>query len=316
MIGLFDRRLPAIVNPAERCIRSNHPRLVRKYLLKLAKYLKEHNIERKITEIQHDYSYEAVEKLDELITAGMMCAEQACRNDVQLPWSEEIHEKMTQINILRMYMSSLRDNTECTSQFEKKQQSLKVKQPLPPTVKETTELLKVAQKQVRKMWKDYQSKRTTLVEDQEEAYIASRPNMCPERAARIFKNLKDSGGIYSKLPTKRHKGGSLSNIEVPIPREGETLQYCTITDPPLIEKEILRQNKRHFRQAENTPLASTAVSDAIGFGATTPIVDDIIERTADIDAVTDDQTSKKLLEIFKTSKPALEIEITKEKMMD
>ena len=33
MVGLFDRRLPAIVNPAERCIRSNHPQLVRKYLL-------------------------------------------------------------------------------------------------------------------------------------------------------------------------------------------------------------------------------------------------------------------------------------------
>ena len=29
MIGLFDQRLPTIVNPAERCIRSNHPRLVR-----------------------------------------------------------------------------------------------------------------------------------------------------------------------------------------------------------------------------------------------------------------------------------------------
>ena len=53
MRGLFDRRLPAIVNPAEQCIRSNQPRLViRKYLLKLAKYLKEHNIEKKIIEIQ------------------------------------------------------------------------------------------------------------------------------------------------------------------------------------------------------------------------------------------------------------------------
>ena len=28
MIGLFDRRLPTIVNPVERCIRSSHQRLV------------------------------------------------------------------------------------------------------------------------------------------------------------------------------------------------------------------------------------------------------------------------------------------------
>jgi len=51
LVGLFDRRLPAIVNPAERCIRSNHPRLVRKYILKLAAYFEDHNIVRKVTEI-------------------------------------------------------------------------------------------------------------------------------------------------------------------------------------------------------------------------------------------------------------------------
>ena len=74
MIGLIDQRLPAIVNPAERCIRSNHPQLVRKYIIKLASYFEDHNIVRKVTEIQHSYSYEAVEQLDELITAGMKCA--------------------------------------------------------------------------------------------------------------------------------------------------------------------------------------------------------------------------------------------------
>ena len=173
MIGLVDRILPAIVNPAERFIRSNHLRLVRKYLLKLASYLKDHNIERKIIEIQHDYSYATVKKLDELITAGMICAEQECRKDMQLSWSEQVHKKMTQVNILRMYMSSLRNKIECTDQIEKKQQSLKVKQPLPLTVKETIELFKVAQKQVQKLWKDYQLKITTLVEDQEEEYIAN-----------------------------------------------------------------------------------------------------------------------------------------------
>ena len=76
--------------------------------------MKEHNIERKKTEIQHDYSYEGVEKLDELITAGMMCVEHMCRNDVQLPWSEEVHKKMTQVNILRIYMSSLQNKIKCT----------------------------------------------------------------------------------------------------------------------------------------------------------------------------------------------------------
>ena len=58
------------------------------------------------------------------------------------------------------------------------------------------------------------------------------------------------------------------------------------------------------------------MSDKIGFGATTQIVDDILEGTADIEGITDDETSKGLLRMFKTIKPAIEIELTKEKMMD
>ena len=100
VVGLFDQRLPVIVNPAGRCICSNHPQLVRKYILKLAANFEDHDIVRKVKEIQHTYNYEAVEKLDELITTGMLCAEQECRHNVRLPWSEEIHEKMTQVNIL------------------------------------------------------------------------------------------------------------------------------------------------------------------------------------------------------------------------
>ena len=116
-------------------------------------------------------------------------------------------------------MSSLRNKVDCTDQIEKKQRTLKVKQDIPAIIKDTTQLLKMAQKQVRLLWKDYQSKRTTLLKDQKEEYIASRPNMCCLKAARIFKNFKASSGIYSKLPTKRHKGGSLSTIKVPISME-------------------------------------------------------------------------------------------------
>ena len=58
------------------------------------------------------------------------------------------------------------------------------------------------------------------------------------------------------------------------------------------------------------------MSDKIGFGANTKTVNDILERTADIDAITDDPTSKHLLEIFQISKPELENQVTKDKMMD
>ena len=69
--------------------------------------------------------------------------------------------------------------------------------------------------------------------------MASRPSMCPNKAARIFTKFKISNDIYSELPSKQHKGGGLSTIEVLVPKKGETLEYKTLIDPPIIEKEIL-----------------------------------------------------------------------------
>ena len=92
---------------------------------------------------------------------------------------------------------------------------------MPSTVKETSALLKVLQKQVRKLWKEYQSKQTTVLVDQEEAYIASRPDMCPKRAARIFKNFKEEENDPSpkppvRSPVQQHKRYELPQNEAPV----------------------------------------------------------------------------------------------------
>ena len=67
---------------------------------------------------------------------------------------------------------------------------------------------------------------------------------------------------------------------------------------------------------KHTPLAGKDVINSIGFGATTSTLDKILEETADLNAITDDPTSKNLFEIFKTLKPELQIMITEEKIMD
>ena len=111
----------------------------------------------------------------------MSHVEHECRKDVCLPWSKEIHAIMTQIHILRIHLSSLKNKIDCEVQINAKQKSLKVKQHLPESIKDTTKLPKSAQKDVRTIWKEYQSRRTTLVQDQEEAYIASCLNMYQNR---------------------------------------------------------------------------------------------------------------------------------------
>ena len=73
---------------------------------------------------------------------------------------------------------------------------------------------------------------------------------------------------------------------------------------------------RHFWQAENTPLAGPELIHKIEFGATNKITDDILKGTVNTTELTDDLTSQRIFEIFKTDKPELKIKITQKKMMD
>ena len=39
-----------------------------------------------------------------------------------------------------------------------------------------------------------------MLEDQEETFIASNPNMDPEKAVKVFTNAKIASNIFAKLP--------------------------------------------------------------------------------------------------------------------
>ena len=83
----------------------------------------------------------------------------------------------------------------------------------------------------------------------------------------------------------------------------------------MIEQVLLQRNIRHFRQAENTPLLGQETIAKIGFGASSDYADQIINGNANLDILTDDPMSIKLLKIFGTKRDEIKIEVTKEKMM-
>ena len=147
----------------------------------------------------------------------MLHAESKYLNGLRLLMSKEINEVMIKFNILKIHLSSLRNNIDCSAQIEKKEQLLAKKIPLPLTIKDTVIALKKVRREVRTCWKNFRSRRTTLLEDQEEAFIASNPNMDPEKAIKIFNNAKIASNIFSKLPKQKHKGGGLTTIDVPVP---------------------------------------------------------------------------------------------------
>jgi hypothetical protein len=139
------------------------------------------------------------------------------------------------------------------------------------------------------------------------------PEMDAKRAAQIFQRAKDTKQMMSELPSKMNCPGGISSIMVPLPKKGIELEYLVIIDGPTIERLILQRNIRHFRQAENTSLATPEVIGKIGFGADTSRADKILEGKGDPTNITDDEWSRYLLTSMQRHSKELEIEITAEK---
>ena len=150
------------------------------------------------------------------------------------------------------------------------------------------------------MWKKKRSFRSTLYEDQEQAFIESHPKMDPKKAKAIFKKSELTNKMMAELPKRKHHSGGLNSIAVPVPREGLKIEYQSLSDPVLIEQVLLQRNIRHFCQAENTPLSGQETIAKIGFGASSDYADQIINGNANLDILTDDPMSIKLLKVFGT----------------
>ena len=62
---------------------------------------------------------------------------------------------------------------------------------------------------------------------------------------------------------------------------------------------MLERNIKHFSQTGDTPLATNEIIGLIGPGSDTTFVESILNRSADLFQVTEDETSQRLLNIMR-----------------
>jgi hypothetical protein len=117
----LDRQLPSFFSASSRAIRGSHPsNITTKYVEYLDEYLQERDMYRKAKEQKYWYEKDNLEKLDRIITRGMLEAEDQCRIHHRQPWSKEVNEVVTMANILRISLSSLKNNLNCSKQIAQK----------------------------------------------------------------------------------------------------------------------------------------------------------------------------------------------------
>ena len=92
------------------------------------------------------------------------------------------------------------------------------------------------------------------------------------------------------------------------PKDPKT-KFSSIVDPIQIENLIIACNKKHFRQAEFTPLACSHITSSLGFSGTKPMAQELLDGNADLPHLTPDQFGQEILHKCKRRLPETKSDI-------
>jgi hypothetical protein len=98
-----------------------------------------------------------------------------------------------------------------------------------------------------------------------------------------------------KVALGRGKHSTLSVIEKPV-IENDITTWHTITDPTKIEETLIERNILHFRQAHNSPFASSELASELGFEGTNEASTRLLQRKLPTAFSTCDNTTQLILE--------------------
>jgi hypothetical protein len=145
--GFFDRAPNILVPAKSRDLIYDCPRHVRKYLLFMATYIKDHKIEDRLQELlQGPRNDTAAEAIDRDITKGMLAAEATCKSTNRAPWSKALHEAMNRLYILKRALSQWLTGLDMSVAISMRQAKLESPVPIPNTLPDLKTALREAQK--------------------------------------------------------------------------------------------------------------------------------------------------------------------------
>jgi exonuclease III len=303
--GFFDRAPNVLAPLTRRHLIYNCVRHVRKYLEYMEKYLYDHNmIERasQMLELPRDDAYAVAYDTD--FTRGLLAADDHCRNFRRSPWSRRLHEAMTTKFIYLRQLSQLRTGRDMTAKIQRLQSILPEPVPVSPSLTQTRKDLRDSQRACRQVVVQARDLAKSFQEERIQAKQLANPDLDPEDIAKQIRQREALRDMWRRIPsTKSKRSGGLSMIKVPTdpaadPKHPDTT-FRTIVDPVEMESALLTRNKKHFSQAKDTPLASDAISTSLGWGANTPTSQSILDGTADIASLTDNPQAAWILQYCK-----------------
>ena len=299
--GIFDRSPNVLASPPCRHVLYNCPRHIQTYLQYVSKYSQEHSLlERACLLTDGPRDDDAAIRFDNDLTKGMLAAEAACKRRPRSPWSMALHDAMSTKYVLARHLSQLLTKRDMSESIQRLQAKLPEPIPLPASIPLTQNALRRAQTQCRHVVRNARNLRKQYQQDRIDALQLAHPDDDPDHLARRIKHRDAISEMWKKIPSsKPRSSGGISMLKVPRdptadPKAPNT-EFRTVVDPVEMETLLLARNMKHFRQAEDTPLASPSLSSALGWGAQTDTAEALLSASTDSALLSSDTYAAEIL---------------------
>jgi hypothetical protein len=166
------------------------------------------------------------------------------------------------------------------------------------------------QRSRREVIKKGKELRNVYHQDRIKALQLANPKKDSDAIEKAFHSAQASKEMFRKVPSARPATSSgISSIKVPVdpsndPKNSQTV-FKSIVDRIEIERHILQRNQIHFSQARHTLLATSAVSELLGFGGTRSVADQLLQGTIAVERITNDPFGQAILVQCKQVNPVL-----------
>lgn len=301
----FGYNMPKTIVPQARRLKSDDPRTRNKWIQLYTEYIQQHNlhikqfqIERDISSSHNDKAYSESETIRKMRLQGIRYADKHCRKLHMggVPFSAEYAEITTKMELWKAVITKKQHCKYSMSKLRRLAKKANIPNPLDNTLEEAKAQLEEITHKYWKFKSSAKDARETFLEGKASA-IATEQNQDTLIILRqlIRREKQREAARRIKYTLGQIRGGGITRVEV----ESQDGTIREVTTKVGIERECMIENKKKFRQTQQTPCMREPLRSALGLTGNTLAGQQILDGTYTPPANTPQYTREFLLQLQK-----------------
>jgi len=283
-----DQPIP-LASLSQRDFRANDPEAVRKYIESKYAELLNHNILERLSllEEMQDHNPDFVERIDRDMERAAIIATKTVKSYKRFPWSPQLSKAWAVIHYYKICLSQIRrpEVNLGASIIKWRSQNPGLPDDAPGTEAAAKQRIREAYRSLQRIRQQASEHRRQHLDHKADVY-AALGDTNKERILERMRNAESLHRAFNKLRNIRNpeRSTGLTSIQVPrdpsidpkqCPKDNE--HWRTIRAPREVEELLIARNRKHFGQAQGTPLTSPAIWSHMLYDGTGQICDMLLE---------------------------------------